>query len=374
LDLIAQDITYDVCQLEEDMCTGLSKGISIDIDLFITEAVTLNCIEAMREAEGPLQASICAEHGTEYASDDLDRLLAHILYGTDVSGNRIWATEFVGKLKLYSRFGLSAQVELVQSHDIQRIDVQEPQADTVAHIVLLQNQYHYDILYEDSSTKDYKQVWQISCCMDEFRTRLMGPYPDRTPRHKYLSSAIIDRVLSHEHRRSSSGVYICDSSMGNAILAGNYSKCEQMLSGEAITADTKTLLLPINIDNLHYVLAIVDIQSTTVWLYDPLGENEANLSIAEQISAVFGHHLKQHFDSRLFQGPLQGNSYDCGILVINTVIAIDRGNPSHILLTRIANRYEHGHGKLYYVCGGKSKEPTEPISFIEHGEQKKLLL
>ena len=110
-------------------------------------------------------------------------------------------------------------------------------------------------------------------------------------------------------------------------LVTKVKQCEQMLSGDVITSDTKTLLLPINIDNQHYVLAIVDIQSTTVWLYDPLGVKEANLPIAEQISAVFGHHLRQHFDSKLFQGPLQDNSHDCGILVINTAIAIARGRP-----------------------------------------------
>jgi len=107
LDLIAQDITYAVCQLEEDMCTGLSRGVSFDIDLFITQSVTLNCIEAIREADSSLQALICAEHGAEYTSDNLDRLINHILYGKDLSGNRIWATEFCRQaeylLKIWSQ-------------------------------------------------------------------------------------------------------------------------------------------------------------------------------------------------------------------------------------------------------------------------------
>ena len=100
-----------------------------------------------------------------------------------------------------------------------------------------------------------------------------------------------------------------------------------MLSGVAINSETRTLLLPINIDNNHYVLAIVDIKSATVWLYDPLGENEANMHIAERVSAVIGRHLRRHFDPKLFQGPKQGNSHDCGTLVIAVAVAISKGQP-----------------------------------------------
>ena len=219
LDRISCDATYDICQLEEDLCTGLSQGVPTDIDLFITQSVTLNCIEAIELADLPLQTLICAEHGGEYVTDDLDKLYTHVLYGKDISGHRIWATEHVGKLGMYSRFGLSAQVETMLFDSTQTIDVQEPQDDTVAHIVLFHHHNHYDILYADESGHDYKQVWKVSCCMDEYRTRLLGPYPDRRPQHKYLSSAIIDETLSYERRRSASGVHIFDSSLGDAMHA-----------------------------------------------------------------------------------------------------------------------------------------------------------
>jgi len=125
---------------------------------------------------------------------------------------------------MYSRFGLSAQVETVLSDSTETIDVQEPQEDTVAKLVLLHHHNHYDILYADASCHDYKQVWKVSCCMDEYRTRLLGPYLDRKPRHRYLSSAIIDEILRHERRRTASGTHIFDSSLGDAMLAYNPSK------------------------------------------------------------------------------------------------------------------------------------------------------
>ena len=327
LDRISCDATYDICQLEEDLCTGLSQGVPIDIDLFITQSVTLNCIEAIELADLPLQTLICAEHGGEYVTDDLDKLYTHVLYGKDISGHRIWATEHVGKLGMYSRFGLSAQVETMLSDSTQTIDVQEPQDDTVAHIVLFHHHNHYDILYADESCHDYKQVWKVSCCMDEYRTRLLGPYPDRHHRHKYLSSAIIDGTLSNERQRSTTGIHIFDSSLGDAMLTENRSKCERMLQAAAISLETQTLLIPINISNVHYVLAIVDIRSETVWLYDPLGENEANLIVAEKICVVIGRHLRRPFDSKLFQGPIQRNPYDCGTLVIAVAVTISRGQP-----------------------------------------------
>ena len=71
---------------------------------------------------------------------------------------------------MYSRFGLSAQVEKVLADYTQTIDKQEYQQDTVANIVILHHHNHYDILYTDASCHDYKQVRKVSCCMDEHRT------------------------------------------------------------------------------------------------------------------------------------------------------------------------------------------------------------
>jgi hypothetical protein len=223
LDRISQDSTYDICQLEEDICTGQSHGVPINIDLFLTQSVTLNCIAAIESADLPLQALICAEHGGDYVVGELDKLYAHILYGKDISGNRIWATEHVGKLGMYLRFGLSARVEMVLLDSTQTIVVQESQPDTVANIVLFHYHNHFDILYADASVHDYKQVYNVSCCMDEYRTRLLGPYPDRRPQHKYLSSAIIDETLRHERRRSATCTHIFDSSLGDAMLSDNHS-------------------------------------------------------------------------------------------------------------------------------------------------------
>jgi hypothetical protein len=323
---IESDATYRICQLEEDMCNGASYGTSLDIDKFLTQAITLNCIEAIQDADSDLQTTISSEYGVDHIDGNLDMLWTHILYGTDSeTGNRTWATEHVDKLQMYSRFGLSAQVEMAGSHSTHCIDVQTPLADTVAHMVLLLRNGHYDILYENNSRSDYKQVWKISNTMDGLRTRLLGPYPDRKHRHKYLNSVIIDGVLSQEQSRSQSGVQIYDSSLWEAIRTDNNHSCERILRGRQIDADTHKLLIPINIDNQHFVLAVVDIRDVTVWLYDPLGEENINLERADKISAAIGHFLRCNFCSKIWIGPLQRNSYDCGVFVIAIATAIARG-------------------------------------------------
>jgi len=265
LDQVAMDPSYQICQMEEDWCNEASYGIFLDIDKFVTQAVTLNCIEAIQEADTDLQRAIYAENGVEHTVDNRDLMAAHVLYGTDnVTGNRIWATEYVGQLQMYSRFGLSAHVEMVLPYGTQRIVAQSSLADTVAHIVLLLNNGHYDILYENNSRCDYKYVWKISNIMDNFRTRLLGPYPDRKHRHKYLTSAIIDGVLDHVQCQLQTGVLIYDSTLWEAIRTDHNLACERILRRRQIDADTSKLLLPINIDNNHFVLAVVDIRDETV--------------------------------------------------------------------------------------------------------------
>jgi len=142
-----------------------------------------------------------------------------------------------------------------------------------------------------------------------------------------MNSAIIDEVLVYEQARSRAGIQIYDSSLWEAIRAGRQNVWEGIFRRKSISIDTRKLLIPINIDNYHFVLAVVDIRERIVWLYDPLREESDNLTRAEQIGSVLGNLLRCTFRSKILIGPLQGNAFDCGIFVIAVTIAVSRDEP-----------------------------------------------
>ena len=123
---IEYDELYTLSHLEEDIGNGTSRGYSLDIDRFLTQAVTLNCIEAVNEASSSLRIKVCLEHGSEFSLEELDALNRHILYGVDPStGHRIMATEYAAELGIYARFGLCAHVETLASYGTERETVKE---------------------------------------------------------------------------------------------------------------------------------------------------------------------------------------------------------------------------------------------------------
>ena len=237
------------------------------------------------------------------------------------------AIEYEAELGIYARFGLCAYVETMASYGTERVTVQEASEDTVESIILLFHNGHFDILYEHDATCDYSHAVAVSADMDRYKLRLLGPWPDRNHRYKYLHTFIIGEVLLYAQARISDRIRVLDTSTWNDIRAGNVSKVERMIRGAKIDRDTDQLMFPINIVNSHFMLAIIELKAGNIWVYDPLGSNRESSSIAEKIGALFGIILRRQFTSQSWVGPRQGNAYDCGIFVLAVAVTRMKGRP-----------------------------------------------
>lgn len=98
-------------------------------------------------------------------------------------------------------------------------------------------------------------------------------------------------------------------------------------------------VFPFNIDNVHWVLIVVDRKMKVIEVYDSL-EQRINVFNAvntlKQILTQF-HWAEQHWkveDKRMFTQP---NSYDCGVYMIFTAVCLESG-VSSLLYSRMSSR------------------------------------
>jgi hypothetical protein len=309
---------------------------SYDRDWFLVTAIILLTIESIKASDEATQAAVCNDYDLTL-NTGLDRLWKTMLYG-GVRGRRYMATDHRQLIDIWGKLRMRCIIEIVGESDTIQL-VETPRSATViATIYLRLRSSHFDLLYCTDSSRDYGVIWEHSHDLDMAKCRLLGPWPDSVSTCAYLNTYDIDNALERIQHQCIEGVSLLETAFWDYARHQDHASCTRIL--ERSSTDTTTLVTVCNIDNVHFVLLTIDLESSIIYQFDPLDYSNTDISVASVASGVLENFYSYSFGVVAQSGPRQRNMVDCGVHVFSVASSTIRGQPIPLEVNGLEARRE----------------------------------
>jgi sentrin-specific protease 1 len=106
--------------------------------------------------------------------------------------------------------------------------------------------------------------------------------------------------------------------------AVNTKKLERILRKRGLNTATTRLIVPINLEQTHWLYCDVDLSGRTVTIYDSC---ELDTEPGGALALVLGNYFQIEFRAEAGISPQQDNGFDCGVFMVMNLSLLAVGQP-----------------------------------------------